>query len=68
MDFRFLYSDNSVITDYSTDMNNYYGGTATLTFVAADDKLYIGSLHAFNSIYLKPSVMAGSAAGISIKY
>ena len=68
MDFRLIHSDNAVLSDKSTALNNYYSGAASITFVAADDKLYIGSLHPFNSIYLKLSAGAGSDAGLSVKY
>lgn len=68
MDYRLIYSDDGTLTDYSTDLNGYYSGTAAMTFVASEDKIYVGSLYAFNSLYFKVSTAAASNAGISIKY
>ncbi|MCB0421141.1 MAG: hypothetical protein KDD61_09095 [Bdellovibrionales bacterium] len=68
MNYRLLFSDNGTLTDYSYQLNNYYSGSASLAFVASQDKLYIGSLFPFNSMYFKMATGSGSDAGISIKY
>ena len=50
---RVLYSDNSVLTDISVNMENYHVGTNAFTFVAAQDAFYIGSRLPFNHLFIK---------------
>lgn len=67
MNYRTIYSNNAVLTDFSTEMANYYSGDQAFTFVAAEDYIYLGSLYPFNSVYLKfttPIVSPGVAPSI----
>lgn len=50
---RFFYSDNGTLTDYSTNLENFYSGTHSFTFVAAEDAFYVGGRLPFNHLYLK---------------
>jgi len=69
MNFRFIHDNNGTLADTSVNVNNYYSGTTgSIAFVAADDKLYIGSIQPFNSMYFKLSTAASTDGGISIKY
>jgi hypothetical protein len=50
---RILYSDNSVLYDWSVNLDNYHSGTHSATFVALEDAIYIGSRLPFNHLYFK---------------
>lgn len=68
-DFRILYSDNGTLTDYTTNLDNYHGGTHSFSFVASEDAIYIGSRLPFNHIYLKlGSTVNAETSSMSISY
>jgi hypothetical protein len=50
---RFIYSDNGTLKNYTEEINNYHSGETTITIVALDDALYIGSVLPFNHLYFK---------------
>lgn len=53
---RFLYADNTVLSDYTRELQKYRTGTATIpAFVATQDYLYLGSRAPFNHYYFKMS-------------
>lgn len=64
---RIIFSDNGVLRDFSTNLSNFQQGTETLDYVAAEDKLFIGSPFPFNHKYFKVSVQNTNAAVLSIK-
>ena len=68
MNYRAIYSNNGVLTDYSTALNDYYAGKAAISFVHTEDILFFGSFYPFNSIYLKLSKVALASAGLSVEY
>lgn len=48
---RVIHSDNGTLKDLSINLNDLYNGNGALPFVAAEDKLYIGSDMPFNHRY-----------------
>lgn len=50
---RVIYSDDGVIQDFSVNLDKYQTGTHAITFVAAEDKIFIGSRFPFNHIFIK---------------
>lgn len=53
MAIKVLFKDDTTLSDISVNLDNYYAGTETLPFVAAEDFLYIGSRFPFNHLYFK---------------
>jgi len=50
---KIIYSDNASLVDISTELENYASGLKTLSIIAAEDAIYIGSYLPFNHIYFK---------------
>lgn len=50
---RILYSDNGVLTDLSSKLDDYNSGSETLTINAAQDAIFIGAYYPFNSKFFK---------------
>lgn len=50
---RVFYSDNGVLTDIGTNLNNYHSGVYSFSYVAGEDSIYIGSQVPFNHLYFK---------------
>lgn len=65
---RVIFSNNSVLEDFSISMNNYHSGSEVMDFIATEDKLFIGSRFPFNSIYLKVATGNTLSSELSIKY
>lgn len=63
---RVLFSDNGTITDLSRSVTDLFAASSVLPWVAAQDKLYLGSDQPFNHRYFKMSVLNDQAAVISI--
>lgn len=64
---RIIYSDNGVLTDISSELNNFHSGTKAFTFVAAEDAIYIGSDLPFNQRHFELSAFnAATSATISV--
>jgi hypothetical protein len=66
---KFIYSDNGSLADKTPELDDYYAGTAALTIVAAEDKLYIGSRYPITRKYFKVSTPNSAAtSAMSVKY
>lgn len=66
---RILYSDNGVLTDYSSALNDYHSQDAVIPqFVATEDAIYIGNTVPFNHVFLKLSVVNALSSLVSVKY
>jgi len=50
---RIIYSNNTVLSDLTDELNNFHSGETDITFVAAEDAIYIGSNLPFNHFYCK---------------
>ena len=50
---RIFFSDNSVLTDFSSSLNYYGGSGKAVTYTVAQDYIYIGQRSPFNHIYIK---------------
>ena len=64
---RIIHYDNGTLIDYSTELDDYYSGTASTDIVAAEDKLYVGSTLPFNHLYFKFSTANTTASVITAK-
>jgi hypothetical protein len=68
MNYRFIYSDNGLLTDYSTPLAVYHSNPIDLEINHEQDCLYVGSPYPFNSIYFKVSTVAASSLAPTIAY
>jgi len=69
MDTRIIFSDDSTLEDITINANDYHSGSDDIAFVAADDKLFIGSYLPFNHLYIKMgSNVNANASVMTIKY
>lgn len=68
MDKRIIFSNNGTLEDFSIELNKYESGNKTMEFVAAEDKLYIGSRLPFNSFFIKMSTANTNASTMSVDY
>lgn len=66
-DQRVLFSDNGTIVDGSFETIDYNAGTLLLNYVAADDKLYVGSFLPFNHKFIKMSVPNDVASALTVE-
>jgi len=66
MNNRIIYSDNGTLSDFSTDLANYHAGTGTMSFVAAEDAIYIGTYIPINHLYCKVGGIVNSQASVII--
>lgn len=65
---RIFYSDNGTLTDLSTTLNDFHNNESTFTFVAAEDKLYIGNNLPFNHFKVNMGTTVNAEASVmSIK-
>ena len=62
MKTRVLFSDNSTITDYTTELNRWDSNTKAPTIVAAEDAIYVGNYLPFNHFYLEIGDTANAQA------
>lgn len=65
---KFIFSDNEVLSDKTLVLDDYHSGTAALTFVAAEDKVYIGSKYPITRKWFKVSSANAVAATASLRY
>lgn len=65
---RILYSNNGVLDDWSTALNDFKIGAETFTLVAAEDYIYIGQIAAFNHFYVKLTTPSTATSTMSIEY
>lgn len=65
---RFLYSDNSIIQDWSQSLTRYQSGEKTFSFTAAEDYFYIGNIAPFNHFFLKLSTPSVASSNMKVEY
>ena len=63
-----LFSDNSSFSDLSSNMAGFDRGTETITYVAAEDKLYIGFYKPISVFYTDLATTNTNDVSISLKY
>lgn len=66
MSSRVIWSDNGVLKDISVSLGDFTAETNVIPFVAAEDKLYIGSDFPFNHRYIDMVAVNDVASTISI--
>jgi len=64
---RIIWDNNGTLTDLSVNLNNLPSGTEVIPFVAAEDKIYIGSDLPFNHRYFDVSVVNAQASVATVK-
>lgn len=67
MDYRVIFSDNGTLTDYSKELNDEFANNVSITPVAAEDVLYIGARHPFNTLYFKTAIKNTTASNMSVQ-
>lgn len=68
MENRIVFSDNSILSDWSVEVGNYFTDSKSFTLVAAQDYLYIGGRLPFNNLYFKFSTPNVNAATLEVEY
>ena len=63
-----VFSDNGTLTNYTDDLFNPYGDTVTLTPVASEDYLYVGSSLPFNHFYLDITAENTTSSNLSVSH
>ena len=63
-----LHDDNSSFAEYSNELLDYSRGSASLTFVTAEDSLYVGFYKPINVFYSDMSTVNANAATMTVKY
>jgi hypothetical protein len=63
---RLIWGDNGTLRDLSVALNNIFSGVEVIPFVAAEDKLYLGSDLPFNHRYFAVSVANDVASVVSV--
>lgn len=66
---RIIYSNNSVLSDVSKSLTDYYSDDETLSIVASEDAIYIGQRMPFNHLYFKMGTVVNAiVSNINIAY
>lgn len=66
---RIFFSDNSVLTDWSTSLNVYNGSGQSFSYVVSEDYIYIGQRTPFNHFYIKMGTTVNAVtATMSLQY
>lgn len=65
---RVIYSDNTVISDFTNNLHNYRSGNSSMSFVASEDYLYIGNVAPFNHFYLKLATANTASTEMTLEY
>lgn len=66
---RIFYSDNGALNDFTPELARYPIGAQTMTFVAAEDYIFIGSELPFNHFYIKLGTTVNlNAANMAVSY
>lgn len=63
---RFIFSDNTVLKDFSVNLDRFISGTENIPFVAAEDFIFIGSELPFNHRWFEISAFNANASKIKI--
>ncbi len=65
---RVIYENDTTLQDFTYSLSDFYSGVEAFSFVAAEDKFYIGSTLPFNNIYIgMGAVVNASASVMSLK-
>jgi len=65
---RFFHKDNTLLKDYSTQLENYHANSAVIDYVLTEDALYVGAELPFNSLFFDVKTANDQAANITIQY
>jgi len=65
---KIVYSSSGTITDLSEDLSRATSGNSPITFTAATDAIYIGSLIPFTSKYFKLSTLNVLGSNATVQY
>lgn len=65
---RVFFSDNGVLTGYSTEMNSLSLGSMSLAMVAGEDYIYIGSEAPFNHRFMEIVTPDAGGAKMKVEY
>lgn len=65
---RIVFKQGSTLTDVTDLVSDYAVGSLDLPLVAADDAIFIGADHPFNSVYFKVSIANSIISGMTIQY
>lgn len=65
---RFIFKDNSALSDFSYQLENYHGDTVTIDYTLSEDYLYVGAELPFNSLFFDLSTANTASADINIEY
>lgn len=65
---KVILSDNGVLTDYSEEARTWANPAISLSWVAAEDALYIGRPHQFNFLYVNVSTANSSPSALTVSY
>ena len=66
-DQRVIFSDNGTLTDYTLELSNYRTSTVTLSPVAGEDFIFIGSSFPFNHKFFEVETANPTAASLTIE-
>jgi hypothetical protein len=64
---RVIWNDNGTLKDLSNKLNNFFSESQVLDFIAAQDKIYIGSDVPFNHRFINLSVVNDVAASVTVE-
>lgn len=67
-DLSHLFSDNSVFSDHSLDLNDYLQDDVALSWVALEDFQYVGLHKPFYALYFELTAAASTAPGLVLEY
>lgn len=63
-----LHDDNSVFADYSDVLADFTRGTASFTFISAEDSIYVGFEKPINTFYVEMSTANSNDVTMTVKY
>lgn len=67
MDTRVIFKNNTTLTDFTVEANDYFNNNAnSIDIVAADDYMYFGSRYPFNHLYFKFGTANATASVLTI--
>lgn len=63
---RIIFEDDTTLNDLSNSLNDFMSDSETIALVAADDYIYIGSEHPFNSRWIEVSTVNDASSVVSV--
>lgn len=63
-----LHDNNSIFADLTNEMIDFTRGTASLTFITAEDSIYIGFSKPINTFFVEMSTVNANSATMTLKY